>query len=202
MTGTSSNEVSEAAHQFRNHIQIIASLLHLHAGHLRSENVSDLLKKLQMRLEVAAETVLLTVGAPSDDAAALRLLEVIDKVVARIYRDDRRGAATFKIINLRTNAVTLATIGQIFAELLSNIYCRPGAAAKPVAVKIDRGADDRVTLSVRVVGVVPDENLEAVDPLTSKLIAGLAASVGGEIHFDKEAIYDARLTFFAPPKAG
>jgi len=191
------HEASDAAHRLRNHVQTIASLLHLHADQLKTANAPDLLKKLQMRLEVIAETSLLAVGEERNGAALRTLFETVEKILSRVFERNREIEIVFEIGDVRLGASSLATLAQLLSELLGQHlrHSFPDPAPSEVAVRIGRSAEGQVTLSVRPKALPPAIKARAIDSLTSRMIAGLAASMRGQVHYDADSIYHARLIF-------
>jgi two-component sensor histidine kinase len=56
MNPTGTGKMDESAQRFRSHIQIVISLLNLHAKYEESANIPDFIKKLRLRMELMAET--------------------------------------------------------------------------------------------------------------------------------------------------
>lgn len=184
-------------HRVRNHIQNLASLLHLHAGHVDETNARDLHRKMRARLATMAQISLLTVERPHEPAAAAPLIEAVANAIGRIYDGLENDGCVLDIDDFALSALDLAVVGQIFGEYLSNIYSRAASrhGRTAVVVRITRAADGAVSMSVRDERYAAGQNAEPVDPLTARITSGLVAALGGEAQFDGDAIFDARLTF-------
>lgn len=189
--------MAESAQHFRSQMQRVVSLLNLHIQYQDSANIPDFVKKLRMRIELMAEGFPLALGMPEQKATIGETIAAIENTVSRVYDPDGRNSIDYAIGDLLIDQPTLATLGQIFAEFLSNLYSRmpPGNAPNRAAVRLLADPAGRVTLTVRDVGSQRSAQPEPVDLLTSRVIVELARSLGGEAHFDGENIYDARLSF-------
>ena len=193
--------MDESAQRFRSHFQIVISLLSLHAQYEESASRPDFLKKLRMRMALMAETFPLAIAAPEQKASPGEPLEALAKIVAGVYEPRNAWECELAVGDIAIDPPTLATLGQIFAEFLSNLYSRPLPANAPnrIVAKVSADAAGRIALSVRDANFTPDGPVEPVDLLTSRIILELARSLGGEARFDGRYIYDARLIF---PKRG
>jgi two-component sensor histidine kinase len=196
--------MTENAQHFRSHMQRVVSLLNLHIQYQDSANIPDFVRKLRMRIELMAEGFPLAVEMPEREAPIAEAIEAVANIVSRVYDPDGSYSVDYAIDDLSIDPATLATLGQIFAEFLSNLYSRtpPGGAPNRATVKLLAGPASRVTLTVRDVGSRRSAQPEPVDLLTSRVIVELAKSLGGEARFNGDDIYDARLSFpmAAPPR--
>jgi two-component sensor histidine kinase len=192
--------MQESAQQFRSHMQRVVSLLNLHIQYQDGAAIPDFVRKLRMRIELMAEALPLAVGA-SEQKGTRETLEALEDIVARIYDPDRRNACRYDIDDLPIDLPTLATMGQIFAEFLSDIYSRPlpGNAPNRVIVRLLAETTGRITLHVRDTGFTPDAPTQPLDLLTSRVISELARSLDGDAKFDGVDVYDAQLNFPAAP---
>jgi two-component sensor histidine kinase len=195
MNPTGTGKMDESAQRFRSHIQIVISLLNLHAQYEESANIPDFIKKLRLRMELMAETFLLAIAASEQKARVGDTFATIEKIVARVYESRNGRQCEFAIGDIAIDQPALATMGQIFAELLSNIYSRtpPEDALNRIVVRISLDTAGRIVLSVRDANFTPGDDVEPLDLLTSRIILELTRSLGGEARFNGQNIYDARL---------
>lgn len=189
--------MEENAQTFRSHLQRVVSLLNLHIQFQESANNPDFVKKLQMRIELMAQGLPLAIGAPGQDATIAETFEAIEKIVARIYDPEGRNACDYSIGDLPIDRPTLATLSEIFAEFLSNIYSRaaPTNASRRASVLLSADKAGQAYLSVSDDNIAPEARAEPLDQLTSRVVSELARSLGGEARFEGRNIGDARLTF-------
>jgi two-component sensor histidine kinase len=188
----------ERAQHFRSHMQRVISLLNLHIQYQDSARIPDFVKKLRMRLELMAESL---PGASEPKATIGETFDAIERIVSRIYDPDEKNSCDYVIADLPLDPPTLATLGQIFAEFLSNLYSRaaPGSAPCRVAVKLV-GSSDWAILSVFDGESASGVEADPLDLLTARVIGELARSLEAEAFFDGENIRDAWLSFpMLPP---
>ena len=190
---------NDIVHRLRNHIQIVGGLLRLHVDHIEEVKALALLRKLRTRLAALEETSFLTVERPHEPAVVRPVIESIATAVGKIYDDRSRHRCIVEGGDFRLHAVELAIAGQIFAEYLSTIYSRRSMrdVATDVVATLRRDAAGLVSMSVRDLNFAAGEDVETVDPLSSKIISALLASLGGEAQFDGAFVFDARLAFKA-----
>jgi two-component sensor histidine kinase len=191
----------ERAQHFRSHMQRVISLLNLHIQYQDSARILDFVKKLRMRIELMAESLPLAVGASEPKATIGETFEAIEGIVSRIYDPDEKNSCDYVIADLSIDPPTLATLSQIFAEFLSNIYSRAASGGAPcrVAVKLV-GSSDWAILSVFDGEVASGVDAEPLDLLTARVIGELARSLEAEAFFDRENIRDAWLSFPMLPR--
>ena len=192
----------ENVQRFRGHMQRVVSLLNLHIEYQESAKIPDFVKKLRMRIELMADASPLTFDVAEQKATMSDTLKAIENIVSRAYDPEKRNVVDYHIGDLQINQSALATLSQIFAEFLSNIYSRvtPENTCQ-VGVKIFADAAGRITLSVQDASSPPDAATGPLDLLTSRVISELTRSLDGEARFDGEDIFNARLTFPIPPPA-
>jgi two-component sensor histidine kinase len=183
--------MQESAQAFRGHMQRAISLLNLHIQYQESANDPDFLKKLRMRMELLAEA--LAIQASEQKATMAETFAAIEGIVARIYDPEGRNDCAYTLDDRSIDQPTLATLGQIFAEFLSNIYSRAAPGSHSCRVEATFSVDaGQGRLRVRAAAGAPTKPL---DQLTSRVIGELARSLDGAARFDGPNIHDAELTF-------
>jgi two-component sensor histidine kinase len=182
--------MEESAQAFRGHMQRAISLLNLHIQYQENANDPDFLKKLRMRMELLAEAV---PRASERQTTMAETFAAAEGIIARIYDPDGRHTCIYTLDDRSVDQSTLATLGQIFAEFLSNIYSRatPENAPRQVEAKFSVDAGQG-SLRVRDAAAASTEPL---DQLTVRVIGELARSLDGAARFDGANIHDAELTF-------
>jgi two-component sensor histidine kinase len=182
--------MEESAQAFRGHMQRAISLLNLHIQYQENANDPDFLKKLRMRMELLAEAL---PRASERQTTMAETFAAAEGIIARIYDPDGRNTCIYTLDDRSVDQPTLATLGQIFAEFLSNIYSRatPENAPRRVEVKFSVDAGQG-RLWVRDAAAASTEPL---DQLTARVIGELARSLDGAARFDGSNIHDAELTF-------
>jgi two-component sensor histidine kinase len=194
--------MEESAQAFRGHMQRAISLLNLHIQHQESANSPDFLKKLRMRMELLAEALPLAVQASEPNATMAGTFAAVERIVARIYDPEGRNDCGYALDDRSIDRPTLATLGQLFAEFLSNIYSRVTPENAPCRVEVKFSAEaGQARLWVREKAVAPVAQTEPLDQLTSRVIGELARSLDGAARFDGPDICDAELTFPLAPAA-
>jgi two-component sensor histidine kinase len=186
--------MDESAQRLRSHVQVIVSLINLHAQYIDSVDVRDFVNKLRMRIELIATTLPLALVPSPERKVVFETFSSVAAVVAEIYDPQDLHACELTVDDVDLPPAALAPICQLFAEFLSNIY----AAAKPdaserVAARLFAVPQGRIALSVSAKGMAPRPQPEPLDFLTSRIIQELARSLDGEATFDRGAIRDARL---------
>ena len=194
--------MQESAQTFRGHMQRAISLLNLHIQYQESANDPDFLKKLRMRMELLAEA--LAIQASEQKATMAETFAAVEAIVARIYDPEGRNDCAYALDDRAIDQPTLATLGQIFAEFLSNIYSRATSENPPCRVEVKFSADaGQARLWVRDAALAPAAPPKPLDQLTSRVIGELARSLAGAARFDGPHIHDAELTFpLAPATIG
>jgi two-component sensor histidine kinase len=189
--------MEESAQAFRGHMQRAISLLNLHIQYQESANDPDFLKKLRMRMELMAEALPLATQASEREPTMAETFAAVEQIVSRIYDPDGRNACEYAIDDRWVDRPILATLGQLFAEFLSNIYSRATSGSPPrrVAATFYRDAGGRAVLSVRDASPVVIVQRGALDQLTTRVISELARSLDGQARFDGDSIGDAELSF-------
>jgi two-component sensor histidine kinase len=185
--------MEESAQAFRGHMQRAISLLNLHIQYQENANDPDFLKKLRMRMELLAAALPLAAQASERTTTMAETFAAVEQIVARIYDPDGRNTCIYALDGRSIDQPTLATLGQIFAEFLSNIYSRstPENAPRRVeaAFSVDAGEG---RLRVRDAAAASTGPL---DQLTARVIGELARSLDGAARFDGSNIHDAEVTF-------
>ena len=191
--------MDESAQRLRSHVQVIVSLINLHAQYIDSVNVKDFVNKLKMRIELIATTLPMALALSPERKALVETLDAVAAIVAEIYDPQDLHSCALTVDDVDIPAAALAPICQLFAEFVSNIYARakPGESER-VAARLFAVPQGRIALSVSAKGVAPRAQPEPLDLLTSRIIQELARSVGGEASFDRGAIRDASLIFPMP----
>jgi two-component sensor histidine kinase len=189
--------MEESVQQFRSHMQRVVSLINLHIQYEDSATIPDFVRKLRLRVELMAEAFPLAVGVSEQKSTIGETFEALENIVARVYDAEGRNSCRYAIGDLAINSQTLATLGQIFAEFLSNIYSRPLPANAPHRVEARLAADGggQIVLTVRDAAFSPAAPTGPVELLTSRVIFELARSLNGYAQFDGANVYDARLAF-------
>ena len=150
-----------------------------------------------------AEALPLAMETSERQATMAETFATVEQIVARIYDPEGRNACDYALDDQPVDPPVLATLGQIFAEFLSNILARatPGSASLRVQVTFSADAAGQGRLRVRDTAVGPDAQTEPLDQLTSRVIAELARSLDGAARFDGPNIHAAELTFPLAPSA-
>jgi two-component sensor histidine kinase len=195
--------MEESAQAFRGHMQRAISLLNLHIQYQESASNPDFLKKLRMRMELMADALPLAMEASERKATMAETFATVEQIVSRVYDPEGRNACDYALEDRPLDPPVLATLGQIFAEFLSNIYSRatPESPMCRVEVKFSGDAAGQGRLWVRDAAFAPDAQTAPLDQLTSRVIAELARSLEGAARFDGRNIQDAELTFPLAPSA-
>jgi two-component sensor histidine kinase len=194
--------MEESAQAFRGHMQRAISLLNLHIQYQESANDPDFLKKLRMRMELMAEALPLTMEASERQATMAETFATVEQIVARIYDPEGRNDCDYALDDQPVDPPVLATLGQIFAEFLSNIYSRAMPQSSPCRVEVKfSAAAGQARLWVRDAAGAPAAPTKPLDQLTSRVIGELARSLEGAARFDGQNIHDAELTFPLAPSA-
>jgi two-component sensor histidine kinase len=195
--------MEESAQAFRGHMQRAISLLNLHIQYQESANDPDFLKKLRMRMELLADALPLAMQASERGATMAETFAVVEQIAARIYDPEGRNDCAYALDDRSIDQPTLATLGQIFAEFLTNIYSRAAPESHSCRVEATFSVDaGQGRLSVRATAVAPAAPAKPLDQLTSRVIGELARSLDGAARFDGPDIHDAELTFPLSPSAG
>jgi two-component sensor histidine kinase len=188
--------MEESAQAFRGHMQRAISLLNLHLQYQENANDPAFLKKLRMRMELLAEALPLAARASERMTTMAETFAAAEGIIARIYDPDGRNTCIYTLDDRSVDQPTLATLGQIFAEFLSNIYSRATPENAPRRVEVKFSADaGQGRLRVRDAAAASTEPL---DQLTVRVIGELARSLDGAARFDGSNIHDAELTFRSP----
>jgi two-component sensor histidine kinase len=188
--------MAEGAQTFRSHMQRVVSLLNLHIQYQESASDPDFLKKLRMRMELMAEALPLAMEASERQATMAETFATVEQIVSRVYDPEGRNACDYALDDRSIDQPTLVTLGQIFAEFLSNIYSRATPESPPCRVEVKFSADaGQARLWVRDAAVAPAAPTKPLDQLTSRVIGELARSLDGAARFDGPSIRDAELTF-------
>jgi two-component sensor histidine kinase len=195
--------MEESAQTFRGHMQRAISLLNLHIQYQEGASNPDFLKKLRMRMELMAEALPLALEGSEREATMAETFAAVEQIVSRIYDPDGGNACDYALGGRSVDQPVLATLGQIFAEFLSNIYSRatPGSPSLRVEVTFSADAASEGRLRVRDAAVGLGAQTEPLDQLTSRVIGELARSLDGAARFDGPSIHDAELTFPLAPSA-
>ena len=191
--------MDDSAQRLRSHIQVIVSLINLHAQYIESVSVKDFINKLRMRIELIAATLPLALNPSPERKVVFETLESIAAIVKNVYDPHDEHACELTVDDVDIPSAALAPICQVLAELVSNIYARakPGEPERVVA-RLFPVPEGRFCLSVSARGAAPRGQAEQLDLLTSRIIHELVRSVAGEANFDREAIRDASLVFPMP----
>jgi two-component sensor histidine kinase len=194
-------EMDDNAQPLRSHIQVIVSLINLHAQYIDSVDVKDFVAKLRMRIELIAATLPMALGPPPDKQAIVEALESIRDVVSRILDPQEIHSCELTLGDVTIAPSALGPMCQLFAEFLSNIYARaaPGEPTRVVA-QLLAVPSGQIALTLRSEGGASDAKAKALDLLSSRIVQELARSLGGEARFDATDIHDASLIF--PTSAG
>jgi len=189
--------MDESVQRFRSHMQVVVSLLNVHAQHIDDASAGDFANKLRMRIQVIAAMLPTAPDPPATREKLVAALENVAGIVASIYDQGAARAFELAVGDLTLGHSAMMTTCQVFAEFLSNIYCRPDHATPPrrIVARLFAVPTGRICLTVQAHGLGPDEPAEPVDTLTAKILRQFAASLGGEARFEGGNICDASLVF-------
>jgi two-component sensor histidine kinase len=193
--------MDESAQNLRSHVQVIVSLINLHAQYIDAVDVKDFVAKLQMRVELIASTLPMALEPRPDTQTVVDALESVSAIVSRIFdpREIHSCELTAGDVTLAPSA--LGPLCQLFAEFLGNIYARArrGEPTRVVAQLLAVPSGE-IALTLRSEGGARGAKAQTMDVLTSRIVQELARSLGGKARFDATDTHDVNVTF--PPAAG
>jgi two-component sensor histidine kinase len=193
--------MDEGTQNLRSHVQVIVSLINLHAQYIDVVNVKDFVAKLQMRVELIAATLPMALAPAPDRQGAVDALQSVSAIVSRILDPQEIHSCALTAGDVMIAPSALGPLCQLFAEFLANIYtrARPGEPTRVVAQLLAVPSGD-FALTMRSESGARGAKAQTMDVLTSRIVQELARSLGGKARFDATDTLDVSVSF--PSGAG
>ena len=182
--------LQEIHHRVKNNLQIISSLLHLHAGYINDQQALEIFQDSQNRVRSMA--LIHEKLYRSSNLAQIDFAEYVRDLTDYLFRAQKANLQGIDL-NIQTDTIFLdidAAIpcGLILNELVSNSlkHAFPIGWQGEICINLVFENDQRVILKVRDdgVGFPPDLDFRETDSLGLKLVDTLVSQLNGEIELD------------------
>lgn len=181
--------LSEVHHRVKNNLQIVSSLLHMQARHLRDERDRLLVRDSQDRIRSMAlvhEMLYATAGLEQIDVAAY-VRKLAGSLCASYQDVAQQIEVSIHVDDVALSLDTAVHLGLILNELISNSLKHgfPGGTKGRIQVRLERD-DDRLHIEVKDDGVgLPDSaELECTPTLGFQLVKAVTTQLGASVEFE------------------
>lgn len=182
--------MAEIHHRVKNNLQIVASLLSLQAGRVRSEAARHEFAVARDRVQALATLHRhLYMNQPFQRMSLRPFLEELAQELRAAICGPQQGAVTISVEadEIELNADEAISVALLLTEAVSNAmqHAFPDGRGGTIAVSVRREGDE-ILLRVSDDGIGMDEAARSGDGLGVQLIEGFAAHLGGAAEFSAD----------------